>query len=59
MTQQEPIRIGLFVGMEWSWPPAFIEEVNRRSGETGVIAEYVKIGGTAMNEAWPSETWPV
>jgi hypothetical protein len=53
MTQQEPLRIGLFVGMEWSWPPAFIEEVNRRSGETGVIAEYVKIGGTAMNEASP------
>ncbi len=48
---KEPLRIGLFVGREWSWPPAFIEEVNRR-GE-GVIAEYVKIGGTAMNEPCP------
>jgi hypothetical protein len=28
-TQTEPIRIGLFVGREWSWPPAFIEEVNK------------------------------
>jgi hypothetical protein len=50
-TKKEPAKIGLFVGMEWSWPPAFIEEVNRRSAETGVIAEYVKIGGTMMDEA--------
>ena len=49
----EPVRIGLFVGMEWSWPPAFIEEVNSRTEETGVIAEYVTIGGTAINEACP------
>jgi hypothetical protein len=45
----EPLRIGLFVGREWSWPPAFIEEVNRRN--EGVIADYVKVGGTMMNEA--------
>ncbi len=44
-------RIGVMVGREWSWPPAFIEEVNRR--EAGVVAEYVKIGGTRMNEANP------
>lgn len=49
----EPLKIGLFVGMEWSWPPAFIDEVNRRSAETGVIAEYVKIGGSWMNEPTP------
>jgi glutathione synthase/RimK-type ligase-like ATP-grasp enzyme len=48
---KESLRIGLFVGREWSWPPAFIEEVNRR-GE-GVVAEYVKAGGTAMNEPCP------
>lgn len=48
---QEPLRIGLFVGREWSWPPAFIDEVNRR--DEGVIAEYVKVGGTGMNEAVP------
>jgi hypothetical protein len=48
---KESLRIGLFVGREWSWPPAFIEEVNRRN--EGVIAEYVKIGGTMMNEPSP------
>jgi hypothetical protein len=47
----EPLRIGLFVGREWSWPPKFIEEVNRR--DKGVIAEYVKVGGTRMNEPLP------
>ena len=25
-TPKEPLKIGLFVGREWSWPPAFIEE---------------------------------
>lgn len=50
---QEPLKIGLFVGREWSFPPAFIEEVNRRTEKTGVIAEYVKIGGTMMDEAVP------
>lgn len=47
----EPLRIGLLVGREWSWPPAFIDEVNRR--DEGVIAEYVKLGGTRMNEPVP------
>lgn len=47
----EPLKIGLFVGREWSWPPAFIEEVNRRN--EGVIAEYVQVGGTMMNEPVP------
>jgi hypothetical protein len=47
----EPLKIGLFVGREWSWPPAFIEEVNRRN--EGVIAEYVNIGGTSMDEPSP------
>ncbi len=44
-------RIGVMVGREWSWPPAFIEEVNKR--EAGVVAEFLKIGGTRMNEANP------
>lgn len=48
---KEPLRIGLFVGREWSWPPAFIEEVNHR--DEGVVAEYVRVGGTAMNERPP------
>ncbi len=51
LKSNEPVRIGLFVGREWSWPPAFIEEVNRR--DAGVIAEYVKVGGTCMNEPVP------
>jgi hypothetical protein len=41
-------KIGLIVGREWSFPPAFIEEVNRR--KAGVTAEYVKLGGTAMDQ---------
>jgi hypothetical protein len=36
-------RVGLVVGREWSWPPAFIEEVNKR--DAGVIAEFAKLGG--------------
>jgi hypothetical protein len=35
-------RVGLVVGREWSWPPAFIEEVNKR--DQGVVAEFAKIG---------------
>jgi hypothetical protein len=42
-------KIGLIVGREWSFPPAFLEEVNQRNA--GVVAEYVKLGGTRMNEA--------
>lgn len=41
-------KIGVIVGREWSWPPAFIEEVNKRN--EGVTAEYAKLGGTRMNE---------
>ncbi len=44
-------KIGLIVGREWSFPPAFLEEVNRR--EAGVFAEYVKLGGTQANEPCP------
>lgn len=51
--RKDPLRVGLFVGREWSWPPAFLEEVNRRTPETNVVAEYIKIGGTMMNEDTP------
>jgi hypothetical protein len=44
----QPAKIGLFVGREWSWPPAFIEEVNNR--DEGVTAEYMLVGGTMMDE---------
>jgi hypothetical protein len=41
-------KVGLIVGREWSFPPAFIEEVNRR--DRGVVAEYVKIGAPSMTD---------
>ncbi len=41
-------KIGLLVGREWSFPPAFIEEVARR--DVGVTAEYVRLGAPAMDE---------
>ncbi|MDQ6829724.1 MAG: hypothetical protein M3081_12755 [Gemmatimonadota bacterium] len=43
--------VGLMVGREWSFPPAFIDEVNRR--DEGVTAEFVKLGGTRMDEPVP------
>jgi hypothetical protein len=42
-------KIGLIVGREWSFPPAFIEEVNRR--DAGVTAELVKLGAPRMDDA--------
>ncbi|MBY0232219.1 MAG: hypothetical protein K2W96_23315, partial [Gemmataceae bacterium] len=42
------MKIGLLVGREWSWPPAFLEEVARR--KAGVTAEFVRLGGTRMDE---------
>jgi hypothetical protein len=44
-------KVGLLCGREWSWPPKFIEEVNRRNA--GVVAEFVKIGGSRMDEPNP------
>src|SRR5579859_7412751 len=44
-------KIGVIVGREWSFPPAFIEEVNQR--QTGVTAEYAKLGGSRMDEPVP------
>ena len=46
-----PKTVGLLVGREWSFPPAFIEEVNRR--DAGVTVEYAKIGAAAMDEPCP------
>lgn len=45
------LRVGLIVGREWSFPPAFIEEVNRRN--EGVVAEFVKLGSTRMDDPCP------
>ena len=41
-------KVGLLVGREWSFPPAFIDEVARR--DAGVTVEYVSLGGTRMDE---------
>jgi carbamoylphosphate synthase large subunit len=45
------LKVGLIVGREWSFPPAFIDEVNRR--DEGVHAEFAKLGGTRMDEPNP------
>jgi hypothetical protein len=45
------LKVGLMVGREWSFPPAFIEEVAKR--DEGVVVEYVKLGGTRMDEPLP------
>jgi RimK-like ATP-grasp domain len=39
-------KVGLIVGREWSFPPRFIEEVNRR--DRGVTAEFARLGGESM-----------
>lgn len=44
-------KIGLIVGREWSFPPKFLEAVNQR--QAGVTAEFVKLGGTRMDEPIP------
>jgi glutathione synthase/RimK-type ligase-like ATP-grasp enzyme len=41
-------KIGLLIGEEWSWPSAFIEEVNRR--KVGIVAELVNLAGTRLGE---------
>ncbi|MCU0619818.1 MAG: hypothetical protein MUF40_08030 [Gemmatimonadaceae bacterium] len=42
-----PKRVGLVVGREWSFPPAFLEEVNKR--DAGVVAEFATFGGEHMD----------
>lgn len=46
-----PLRAGLLVGRERSFPDALIAEVNRR--DAGVVCEYVTLGGTAAVETPP------
>jgi hypothetical protein len=42
-----PRTIGILVGREWSWPPAFLDEVNRRAA--GVTAEFVRLGAPSLD----------
>ncbi len=44
-------RIGILVGREWSWPPAFIDEVNGR--DAGVVAEFVRLGAPSLDDEIP------
>jgi hypothetical protein len=43
--------IGLIVGREYSFPPAFIERVNVLGRAHGITADFVTLGGTRMDEA--------
>lgn len=40
-------KIGLLFGMEQTFPPALVEEINRR--DQGVAAEFVKVGGITLD----------
>lgn len=44
----EPLKIGLIVGAESSFPEAFLDEVNQR--DTGVVAELVRLGAPNMSD---------
>jgi hypothetical protein len=46
-----PKTVGLLVGREWSFPPAFIEEVAGR--KAGVTVEYARIGAPSMDQPLP------
>jgi hypothetical protein len=51
MGQEKNKRVGLIVGREKDWPEAFVSEMGKR-GE-GITAEFVKIGGTFMDDDCP------
>ncbi len=44
------MRVGLLVGREYSFPPAFIARVNELGARHGITAEMVSWGGTKMDE---------
>ncbi|HYC76819.1 MAG TPA: hypothetical protein VEI02_04235 [Planctomycetota bacterium] len=43
-------KIGVMVGRENTFPEAFLAAVNARTAETGVSAEYVRVGGVVCGE---------
>jgi hypothetical protein len=51
MSETSQKRIGILVGQESDWPNAFITAVNQQSDSA--TAEFVKLGGTFMNESCP------
>jgi hypothetical protein len=42
--------VGLLCGREYAFPPEFIARVNQLGKKEGVASEFVKLGGTRMNE---------
>lgn len=44
-------KVGLLVGREWSWPPAFIDRVSQR--KAGVEVELVQLDAARMDEPCP------
>jgi hypothetical protein len=44
------MKIGLLVGREYSFPPAFIERVAQLGAKHGITAEMVVLGGTRFDE---------
>ena len=47
------MKVGLLVGREYSFPPAFIERVNQLGAAHGISAEMVTLGGTKMDGPSP------
>jgi hypothetical protein len=45
-----PLLVGLMVGREYAFPPAFIHAVNEAGRKDGVSAEMVSLGGVRMGE---------
>jgi hypothetical protein len=43
-------KVGLLCGREFSFPPAFIERVKTLGAKDGVTPEFVKLGGTRIDE---------
>jgi len=44
------VKIGLLCGREYSFPPAFIDRVNKLGRNRGIVADMVKLVGTKMGE---------
>lgn len=51
MSQDDVKCIGLIVGREQDWPDAFMTAINRC--DEGITAEFVKLGGTLMEDVCP------
>src|SRR5437763_16983394 len=43
-------KIGILFGMEGSFPPAFVERVNQKTGGKGIMAEFVKMDKVVQGE---------